>query len=191
MTVHTLPTGSRRGRDGMRTASRTLPAGIVYPINPVMARSDLAGARTGMHTPRTLPTGIALSVARIVALAPVVAYFHNRYQRRAGAGHHVGDQQRPVPQQYPLYHEKQAPESHQQKRRHCYAIRVIRTYRIHRLRQIPEYHTHACQIPYYLCYHNPKFLYYTILLYNLKIPHPLHPSQPPRPRSYTSFLPQI
>ena len=128
-----------------------------------------------------MPAGIAASGMRIVALAPVVAYLHHRYQRRAGAGHDVGDQQRPVPQQYPLYHEKQAPESHQQKRRHCYAIRVIGTYRIHRLRQIPEYHTHACQIPYYLCYHNPYILkiynYYTTL------------SKRPIPPSYTSPAP--
>ena len=45
---------------------RAMPAGIVYPISPVMERSDLAG--TWMCTPtRTLPVGIVYLISPVMA----------------------------------------------------------------------------------------------------------------------------
>ncbi len=62
-----MPTGiinliSPGGGD-MDMPETEMPAGTIYPINPVMALCDLAGGRR--HTPRTtLPAGIVYPISR-------------------------------------------------------------------------------------------------------------------------------
>ena len=45
-----------------------MPTGIIYPINPVMERSDLAGAWPGMQTMRLrgLPSGIIYLISPVM-----------------------------------------------------------------------------------------------------------------------------